>query len=318
MVEQSGAAREICQLGKIDEGHERVLVAFQLALLEIQQPSADALIRVDSYPHGQRGNEKPHHRFGAGQIEIPARDGRPEQDVIGMAELAQEQGPGGLKQSIEGDVVTACATVQPGCGLFVQFPGQLAGTVGLRQLMLGRQFHTQCRWRRKSMEFFHPEFARRAHASSGQPGQIRFIPGNGWQHGGGATRQLRIGASDLVEDVGHAPSVDESVMTGPDEFEVSHSCVDEADAEEGGRGKIETSPPLLATVFFEAFLLSVATHTTPVQPGPRQDDGLEQHLMEILVTVLDKAGAQGRVACRDQGPRLPESGFIEWIFDFHA
>ena len=132
-----------------------------------------------------------------------------------------------------------------------------------------------------------------------------------------AIPEAGVGFREFIQDVGHAPSVHQHMVTGPDEITDLRTGADETQAEQRGSGEVEGVSPFVVTIPVQCLPLIVIVHVLPIQPVPGQAGGLDDHLMQVEFRVLDKGGAQRRVTCHDPGPCLLEGNFVEGADDTH-
>src|SRR4029079_14852063 len=106
-LEEGRAARHRARPLDVDERRRLVQAELRLRRLEAGEPGAEGLPLAPAHAHRERIDEEADHRLDAGELGRAAGDGGAEDDIRGAREAAEEDGPGPLRQGVQGETGAA-------------------------------------------------------------------------------------------------------------------------------------------------------------------------------------------------------------------
>jgi hypothetical protein len=92
----------------------------QVALVQLGQPLRDAPPRLDPHGHRQVVHARTDEPLDAGKLRGPPRERRAEDDVVALAQVAEQDRPGTLHHGVERQVQRSREALQRGCRRSIQ------------------------------------------------------------------------------------------------------------------------------------------------------------------------------------------------------
>ncbi|MNV40827.1 hypothetical protein D3C71_1324450 [compost metagenome] len=277
----------------LDVGQRRVFVVAhgQVVILQLTQPLAQRLLRVEGLDHRQGVDEQAEHFLGTGQTGRAPRHCRAEGHAALSAVALQQQQPGTLHQGVEGHALTLGETVQLACRLGIEVAVHHAmtgarGTRGLGQNGRGLQ-------QRQALA---PETFGLGIVLTLQPGDVIGV----------ATGQRRqavvvVQAQHLAEQTRSTPAVQQQVMVDPDHLVTLFTQANQDEAHQRRAAQVEAFG-LLGSRQFAQCLFGV-TALTPVEFFDRQLNLGKHRLQRIGQTIAPAERRAQHFMTLDQ--RLP-------------
>lgn len=184
-------------------------------------------------------DEEADHVVDAVQRGRAAGDGQAEED-IGLGGIAgEEDGPGGLKESAERNMIEAGGSDEVGCSG--------GGEMDKGLIIAGkweRAVNGEGSGGREASEVGRPEGESMGRILSLEPGDVIAERAHGGQGGGAVGGEGLVGREDLFEEDGIGPAVEEEMVVSPDKEEREGGGADEGEAHQGSLRKVKTEQPV--------------------------------------------------------------------------